>query len=61
MVLGMIPDCDLAEVAAAGNAAGTGARIALLDSTSRATIEQLVDAAFVSLGAPKEPTQSKEE
>ena len=42
MVLGMIPDCDLAEVAAAGNAAGTGARIALLDSTSRATIEQVV-------------------
>ena len=42
MVLGMIPDCDLAQVAAAGNAAGTGARIALLDGTSRATIEQVV-------------------
>ncbi|HET7203202.1 MAG TPA: ASKHA domain-containing protein [Steroidobacteraceae bacterium] len=41
-VLGMIPDCDLANVASAGNAAGTGARIALLDSRSRATIEQLV-------------------
>src|SRR5450759_4175537 len=39
MVLGMIPDCDLAHVAAAGNAAGTGARIALLDFSSRATIE----------------------
>jgi uncharacterized 2Fe-2S/4Fe-4S cluster protein (DUF4445 family) len=42
MVLGMIPDCDLAQVASAGNAAGTGARIALLDSRSRVTIEQIV-------------------
>jgi uncharacterized 2Fe-2S/4Fe-4S cluster protein (DUF4445 family) len=42
MVLGMIPDCELSQVASAGNAAGTGARIALLDSRSRATIEQLV-------------------
>jgi uncharacterized 2Fe-2S/4Fe-4S cluster protein (DUF4445 family) len=41
-VLGMIPDCDLSRVASAGNAAGTGARIALLDSRSRATIEELV-------------------
>jgi len=41
-VLGMIPDCDLAKVSSAGNAAGTGARIALLDMTSRAAIEQLV-------------------
>jgi len=42
MVLGMIPDCDLFMVSSAGNAAGTGARIALLDSDSRHTIEQLV-------------------
>ena len=42
MVLGMIPDCDLAHVGAAGNAAGTGARIALLDYSSRQTIETLV-------------------
>lgn len=41
-VLGMLPDCDLARVDSAGNAAGTGARIALLDSRSRATIERLV-------------------
>ena len=41
-VLGMIPDCDLGHVTSAGNAAGTGARIALLDSRSRATIEALV-------------------
>ena len=31
MALGLIPDCDLGHVAAAGNAAGTGARIALLN------------------------------
>jgi uncharacterized 2Fe-2S/4Fe-4S cluster protein (DUF4445 family) len=42
MVLGMIPDCDLAHVASAGNAAGAGARIALLDKSSRRTIEELV-------------------
>jgi uncharacterized 2Fe-2S/4Fe-4S cluster protein (DUF4445 family) len=41
-VLGMIPDCDLTKVTSAGNAAGTGARIALLDSRSRETIENLV-------------------
>ena len=35
MVLGLIPDCDLAKVASAGNAAGTGARIALLNARSR--------------------------
>ncbi|MDB6046090.1 MAG: fdx [Gammaproteobacteria bacterium] len=42
MLLGMIPDCDLSQVASAGNAAGTGARIALLDNGSRSTIEELV-------------------
>ena len=42
MILGMIPDCDLSEVRSAGNAAGTGARIALLDATSRPIIEELV-------------------
>jgi uncharacterized 2Fe-2S/4Fe-4S cluster protein (DUF4445 family) len=42
MVLGMIPDCELREVSSAGNAAGTGARIALLDRSSRTTIEELV-------------------
>jgi uncharacterized 2Fe-2S/4Fe-4S cluster protein (DUF4445 family) len=40
MVLGMIPDCVLAEVSSAGNAASTGARIALLDKSSRTLIEQ---------------------
>ncbi len=42
MILGMIPDCDLSQVTSAGNAAGTGARIALLDATARPTIEELV-------------------
>ena len=40
MVLGMIPDCELAAVSSAGNAAGTGARIALLDRSSRTTVER---------------------
>ncbi len=42
MVLGMIPDCDLAKVTSAGNAAGAGARIALLDNEARTEIERLV-------------------
>ncbi len=42
MVLGLIPDCDLDHVTAAGNAAGAGAMIALLDGSSRETIERLV-------------------
>ena len=42
IILGMVPDCDLAQVRSAGNAAGTGARIALLDSKSRSVIETLV-------------------
>jgi uncharacterized 2Fe-2S/4Fe-4S cluster protein (DUF4445 family) len=42
IILGMVPDCDLAQVRSAGNAAGTGARIALLDANSRDVIEGLV-------------------
>jgi uncharacterized 2Fe-2S/4Fe-4S cluster protein (DUF4445 family) len=42
MVLGLIPDCDLAKVSSAGNAAGTGARIALLNRKARSEIEQVV-------------------
>ncbi len=42
MVLGMIPDCALARVSSAGNAAGTGARIALLNRAARDEIEQVV-------------------
>jgi uncharacterized 2Fe-2S/4Fe-4S cluster protein (DUF4445 family) len=42
MVLGLIPDCDLTHVTSAGNAAGTGARITLLDRKARTEIEELV-------------------
>ena len=42
MILGLIPDCDLAKVSSAGNAAGTGARIALLNRRARSEIEQVV-------------------
>ncbi|MDH4109058.1 MAG: ASKHA domain-containing protein [Gammaproteobacteria bacterium] len=39
MVLGMIPDCRLDQVSPAGNAAGTGARICLLDRGMRPFVE----------------------
>jgi uncharacterized 2Fe-2S/4Fe-4S cluster protein (DUF4445 family) len=42
MILGLIPDCDLKRVYSAGNAAGTGARIALLNTEGRDEIEQVV-------------------
>ena len=42
LVLGLVPDCDPAQVTSAGNAAGTGARIALLDRSARAEIEDVV-------------------
>jgi len=42
MVLGMIPDCELAKVTSAGNAAGTGARIALLNRKARDEIARVV-------------------
>ena len=42
MVLGLIPDCDLDHVRAAGNAAGTGALIALLSGAARREIEGVV-------------------
>lgn len=42
MVLGMIPDCPIEKVTSAGNAAGTGARIALLNTKARSEIEQTV-------------------
>ena len=44
MVLGMIPDAPLDRVSSAGNAAGTGARIALLNTDARAEIERTVRA-----------------
>ncbi len=42
MILGLLPDCKLENVTSAGNAASTGARIALLDETSRIEVERVV-------------------
>ncbi|GHG94837.1 ASKHA domain-containing protein [Pseudodonghicola xiamenensis] len=42
MVLGMIPDAPLDKVSSAGNAAGTGARIALCNIAARAEVERMV-------------------
>jgi uncharacterized 2Fe-2S/4Fe-4S cluster protein (DUF4445 family) len=42
MVLGLIPDCELSEVKAVGNAAGTGALMALLNRDYRREIEREV-------------------
>ena len=42
LVLGLVPDCDLTHVSAVGNAAGTGARMALLNRGHRREIEGLV-------------------
>jgi uncharacterized 2Fe-2S/4Fe-4S cluster protein (DUF4445 family) len=42
MALGLIPDCPLDKVSSAGNAAGTGARIALLNAASRREIGEVV-------------------
>ncbi|MDT2083566.1 MAG: ASKHA domain-containing protein [Planktomarina sp.] len=42
MVLGMIPDVPFEKVTSAGNAAGSGARIALIDKSQRAGIEETV-------------------
>ncbi|HET6600814.1 MAG TPA: ASKHA domain-containing protein [Gaiella sp.] len=42
LVLGLVPDCDPAGVTSAGNAAGTGARIALVNRAAREEIERVV-------------------
>jgi uncharacterized 2Fe-2S/4Fe-4S cluster protein (DUF4445 family) len=41
MVLGLIPDCDLNRVTAVGNAAGDGARIALLNREKRREAQEI--------------------
>lgn len=41
LILGLVPDCDLKKLSPAGNAAGTGARIALLNTKARLEIETL--------------------
>jgi uncharacterized 2Fe-2S/4Fe-4S cluster protein (DUF4445 family) len=43
MTLGMIPECDLESVSGAGNAAGSGAIMALLSRQARHDVEQLVE------------------
>ncbi len=43
MVLGLIPDCDLSRVSGVGNAAGDGARIALLNCKKRDEAQELVE------------------
>jgi len=40
MIIGMIPECDLSQVSAVGNAAGDGARIALLNVGQRLAAQQ---------------------
>ena len=42
-MLGLIPDCDQDRVKAVGNAAGTGAVIALLSGQARTEIQELVN------------------
>lgn len=42
MALGLIPDCDLARAAPGANAAGTGARIALVNAAARTEIAAVV-------------------
>jgi uncharacterized 2Fe-2S/4Fe-4S cluster protein (DUF4445 family) len=42
LVLGMLPDCEPTSVSSAGNAAGAGAVMALLDGDARRTIEAKV-------------------
>jgi uncharacterized 2Fe-2S/4Fe-4S cluster protein (DUF4445 family) len=41
MILGLIPDCDLKQVYAVGNAAGDGARIALLNREKRREAQEI--------------------
>jgi len=42
LVLGLVPDCEIEKVRAVGNAAGTGARMALLNRDHRRDIEATV-------------------
>ena len=42
LVLGLVPDCELENVKSIGNAAGTGAKMALLNRTYRREIEETV-------------------
>jgi uncharacterized 2Fe-2S/4Fe-4S cluster protein (DUF4445 family) len=41
LVIGMIPDCDPAQIVAVGNAAGEGAKLALCDQDKRAEAQEI--------------------
>ncbi|MEM8859882.1 MAG: ASKHA domain-containing protein [Chloroflexota bacterium] len=43
MLLGLIPDCELDKVSAAGNAAGDGARVALLNKAKRDEAQRIAE------------------
>lgn len=43
LILGLIPDCELEKVRAVGNAAGDGARVALLNCDKRTEAQRLVE------------------
>ena len=52
MILGMIPDCEMENVYAVGNAAGDGARMALLSRTKREEAERMArQVEYVELSA----------
>ncbi len=52
MILGMIPDCEMENVYAVGNAAGDGARMALLNRTKREEAERMArQVEYVELSA----------
>jgi uncharacterized 2Fe-2S/4Fe-4S cluster protein (DUF4445 family) len=52
MIIGLIPDCDLANVETIGNAAGDGARIALLNTRQRVIAQQAArDVEYVETAA----------
>lgn len=55
LAIGLIPDCPLDQIASAGNAAGTGALIALLNKDARPQIEALAST-IEKLETATEPT-----
>lgn len=59
MILGMFPDCDLRHVSAVGNAAGDGARLALLDRKKREEANRVArDIEYIELTLRSEFTQA---
>jgi uncharacterized 2Fe-2S/4Fe-4S cluster protein (DUF4445 family) len=55
MILGMFPDCDLKHVVSVGNAAGDGARIALLNRDKREEADRIArDVEYIELSVDPE-------